>query len=390
MRNLCLRGVTWNHSRAFPPLVAASQRFEELHPQLRVVWEKRSLDEFGHAGLETLANSYDLLIIDHPMLGQAHDGHFLVNLQPQLPAETLAGLEADALGPCLASYRYKDCLYALPVDAAAPAASYRPDLLERKGYSIPTDWKEVIALATRGLVRMPGFPADIFLNLMGMCVSRGSSVARGENLFDHEIAARCLEEMKELASFLPETIYGMNPIALYESMTSSDEFAYCPFAYTYSNYSRPGFSMNALLFTNPVTLPEGAPLRTVLGGAGIAVSAKCANPGAALDFCTFVSSRNCQTYLYGVCGGQPASKSAWHDPQLNSISNKFFERTSASVWTAYVRPRYAGYVELQRTAGALIIEFLRQEATVTATLEGLDTLYRRSLPALLGESEVAP
>ena len=390
MSAFCLRGITWNHSRALPPLVAASQRFEELHPRIRISWEKRSLDEFGHAGLAALSRSYDLLIVDHPMLGDAHGNRTLIDLQPQLPSEALADLESDVLGQCLASYHYENCLYALPVDAAAPAASFRPDLLERNGRQVPADWEQVVELARHGLVRMPGFSADVFLNFMGMCVSRGSSVARGEQLFDHPIATRCLEEMRELASFMHETIYAMNPIAVYEAMASGNEFAYCPFAYTYSNYSRPGFAANVLHYANSVPLPGGTPMRTVLGGTGIAISSNCANIQAALDFCIFVAGRHCQSHLYGMCGGQPASKLAWHDPLLNGVSNNFFERTFASIQNAYVRPRYAGYVALQRSAGALIVEYLRYDVTAARTLQGLDNLYRHSLLELVNESEIMP
>jgi multiple sugar transport system substrate-binding protein len=378
--SLCLRGITWNHSRALPPLVAAAQRFEELHPQVRVVWEKRSLDEFGHAGLAELSRSYDLLIIDHPMLGDARRDGALIDLRPLLPPEALAPIEADALGSCLESYWYESGLYALPVDAAAPAASFRPDLLARHGRQVPTKWEELIDLSRRGLVRMPGFPPDLFLNFMGMCVSRGSTVACGERLFDPAIASRCLEEMQELASFMPKTIYSMNPISLYEAMASSDEFAYCPFAYTYSNYSRPGFAAKALQFSNPVSLRGGTSSRTVLGGTGIGISPECARVDAALDFCLFVAGHDCQTHLYGVCGGQPASRSAWRDPLLNQVSNSFFERTIASIETAYVRPRYPGYIALQRAGGEVVAAFLKYEITAVEALQRLDNLYRISLP----------
>ncbi|MGH9342999.1 MAG: extracellular solute-binding protein, partial [Terriglobia bacterium] len=347
MSGICLRGITWNHSRAFPPLVAAAQRFEELHPQIRILWEKRSLDEFGHSGLAALSRSYDLLVIDHPMLGEAHCDRTLLDLQPRLPPAAITDLEADALGACLDSYRYEDALYALPIDAAAPAASYRADLLERSGGKVPATWDDVVELARRGLVRMPGFPADIFLNFMGMCVSRGSAVARGDRLFEHQVAAVCLEELRELASYMPETIFVMNPIGLYEEMAAGDAFAYCPFAYTYSNYSRLGFAANSLLFANPAPMRDGTPLRTVLGGTGIAVSSGCVHVREAIEFSLFVSGRDCQTHLYGMCGGQPASKSAWRDPLLNRISGGFFERTLASVESACVRPRYPGYIALQ-------------------------------------------
>jgi multiple sugar transport system substrate-binding protein len=194
MSGLTLRGITWNHSRALPPLVAAAQRFEELHPQTRIVWEKRSLDEFGHADLAELARRYDLLIMDHPMLGQAHRDGSLIDLRPRLTSAEYAALEADALGACLESYGYEGALYALPVDGAAPAASCRADLLDRHSEQVPETWDEVVQLARRRLVRMPGFPADLFLNFMGMCVSRGSSVAVEDCLFDPEIATLCLED----------------------------------------------------------------------------------------------------------------------------------------------------------------------------------------------------
>jgi len=383
-----LRGITWNHSRALPPLVAAAQRFEELHPRIGIKWEKRSLDEFGHASLAELSRTYDLLIVDHPMLGDAHRDRSLVDLRPQLSSADLATLECDSLGACFASYHYEDTLYALPVDAAAPAASYRADLLEGHSLQVPGTWDQLIELARRGLVRMPGFPADLFLNFMGMCVSRGSSVARGDRLFDHSIATRCLEELRELASYMPETIYKLNPIGLYEAMAEGSEFVYCPFAYTYSNYSRPGFAANELRFTNPVPLKDGTPLRTVLGGTGIAVSASCAKMEEAISFCLFVTGKKCQSRLYGICGGQPASKCAWHDPQLNLISGNFFERTVSSIEAAYVRPCYPGYIALQRTAGAPIAAFLRGEATATQTLGSMDSLYRQSLTG--AQSQGAP
>jgi multiple sugar transport system substrate-binding protein len=239
------------------------------------------------------------------------------------------------------------------------------------------------------LVRMPGFPADLFLNFMGMCVSRGGLVPVRDRLFAPEIAAPCLEELRELASFMPDSIYSMNPIALYEAMTSADEFAYCPFAYIYSNYSRPGFAPHALLFASPPALPGGIPLRTVLGGAGIAVSANCAHTDAAIAFCAFVTSSACQSGIYGICGGQPASKTAWHDSTLNALSNQFFLRTLDVITTAYVRPRYTGYIALQRTGGSAIREHLRGEITSARALEHLDKLYRQSRAHACSEAESA-
>ena len=385
-----LRGISWNHSRAYPPLVAASQRYEELHPQIRIRWDRRTLDEFGHAGLADLAGAYDLLIIDHPMLGEVHRDSLLFDLNPRLQPGVLAALQADALGPCLDSYRYEDCLYALPVDAAAPAASYRPDLFDRLGRRPPATWDELIELARIGAVIMPAFPADLFLNFLGLCASRNGILASGEQFLDRSVAAASIADMRELASYMPPEIYSMNPIDTYEAMSSRDEYAYCPFAYTYSNYSRPGFAAHTVLFTGPVSLrDEDKPLRTILGGTGIAVSAQCDNPDLATDFCAFVSATDCQTYLYGICCGQPASRAAWQDPLLNSISNNFFQRTIASIEAAHVRPRYAGYIGLQAAAGNVIAGCFRRKLGIDQTIDQIEELYRNSLPAETREKEPA-
>lgn len=379
MSIVTLRGITWNHSRAFPPLVAASQRYEELHPDTKLIWEKRSLDEFGHAGLSELARAFDLLIIDHPMLGDVHRDGTLLDLLPWLTPVALAELEAEALGPCLDSYRYGGRLYALPVDAAAPASSCRADLLDRLGCKLPSTWDELIALAHKGMVVMPGFPADLLLNFLGMCISREGMIASHDQLLDPAIAILCLEELRELTSFMPPAIYSMNPIQIHESMSSNDDFAYCPFAYTYSNYSRPGFAPQTLLFGSPVTLRGGTQLRTILGGTGIAISARCAHAGFALDFSLFVAGSTCQRCLYGICGGQPATKSAWRDPLLNSISDNFFARTIASLEDACIRPRYPGYVVFQRSAGRAVVACCQQEITVSEALSRVEEMYRSSL-----------
>lgn len=389
MTTLKLRGITWNHSRALPPLVAASQRYEELHPQIRIQWDKRSLDEFGHASLADLAQRYDLLIVDHPMFGEVHRDGILLDLKSRLQPENFIALQGDALGPCFESYRYQGCLYALPIDAAAPAASYRPDLLERIGRQPPATWDELIELARVGAVCMPAFPADLFLNFLGMCASRCGVMASRDQLLDRTVAARCIEELRELASYMPEAIYSTNPIDIYEAMSSREEFAYCPFAYTYSNYSRPGFAAHTLLFANPVSLREGIPLRTVLGGTGIAISAQCKHADIATEFCAFVAASDCQTRLYGICGGQPASNTAWHDPLLNSISNNFFERTRSSIETAIVRPRYAGYIALQAAAGKTIAAHFDGELSMGQAVDRIEELYRCSLSTGPHEKDLA-
>lgn len=82
MQQICLRGIIWDHSRSLPPLVAASQRFEEEHREIAEIWHRRSLDEFGHFDLAALADVYDLLIADHPMMGDMNRSGALADLKP--------------------------------------------------------------------------------------------------------------------------------------------------------------------------------------------------------------------------------------------------------------------------------------------------------------------
>ena len=71
MEKIILNGITWGHSRGITPLLAAAQRFNELHPHIEINWTKRSLQEFADFPIEKLVEKYDLLIIDHPWVGTA-------------------------------------------------------------------------------------------------------------------------------------------------------------------------------------------------------------------------------------------------------------------------------------------------------------------------------
>ena len=89
-----LTGIAWDHSRAFPPLVATAQRYEETHPGVRIRWEKRTLDEFGHTPIDQLAPKFDLIVIDHPWAGFAFEKNLVHDLKPLLSPATLNELHA--------------------------------------------------------------------------------------------------------------------------------------------------------------------------------------------------------------------------------------------------------------------------------------------------------
>jgi len=375
-----LTGITWDHSRALPPLVATAQRYEETHPGVRIEWRKRTLDEFGHMPIDVLAQKFDLIVIDHPWAGFAFAKNLMLDLKPLVPAATLAELEKNSVGQAFNSYGYDGKLLALPIDAATPAPSWRPDLLERAGVPPPQTWAEAVALANRKLAIIPGFNADLFLHFVMLVKALGAEpCATPDEITTREIMQQAVDLLRELTAPMPREIFEMNPIMVAERMTTTDDFAWNAFAYTYNNYARAGFAPKRLRFGNLISLHPGGPrLRSVLGGTGIAISANCKNVAAALDYALFTASGEMQRTIYTQAGGQPSHRAAWTDVTADALCGGFFSGTRATQEEAFVRPRYNGYVPLQTEGGKVLQEHLRAGRSLDATLDKLNDLYRQS------------
>jgi multiple sugar transport system substrate-binding protein len=375
-----LKGITWNHTRGLVPMVAAAQRFEELHPGVRVSWEKRSLQEFADQPLADLGARYDLLVIDHPWAGFAADSGVLMPMEELVSSDFLADQAANSVGPSYESYRYGDRGWALPIDAATPVASWRPDLLERQGLEVPATWDELLELARRGLVLMPGIAQDTIMNFYMLCARPGSDLFASEEIVvNEELGVAALERMRELASLQPREIFEWNPIVIYEAMTRGDEYAYCPFAYGYSNYSREGYARAILHFGDVVSL-DGVPLRTTLGGTGLAVSSDCTEMGLAGEFAEFVAGPEYQRTQFVENGGQPGHRAAWTDAENNRRTHGYFGATLPCLDRAYLRPRYPGSLSFQdRDGGGVPIRsFMMDGGDPRQVMETLNQMYRDS------------
>ncbi len=375
-----LKGITWNHTRGFVPMVAAAQRFEEMHRGVRITWEKRSLQEFADQPLAELGAQYDLLVIDHPWAGFAAGSGVLMAMEDLLPADFLADQAANSVGPSHESYRYHDRQWALALDAATPVASWRPDLLHRNDAAVPTTWDELLALARRGLVAMPAIPQDTLMNFYMLCCVPGSDLfTSDEVVVNDELGIAALERLRELASHQPREIFDWNPIGVYEAMTAGDDYAYCPFAYGYSNYAREGYARVVLHFGDVVSL-EGVPLRTTLGGTGLAVSSQCAHPGVAGRFAELVAGPEYQRTQFVENGGQPGHRSAWTDAENNRRTHDYFASTLPCLERAYLRPRYPGSLTFQdrHGGGVPIREYMMDGGDPRRVMRTLHGLYRDS------------
>ena len=376
---ITLTGITWDHTRGYLPLVATAQRFGELHPQITIEWHKRSLQEFADTPIERLAERFDLLIIDHPFAGYAAAHQTLLPLDEHLPAAFLADQAANSVGGSHASYAYGGHQWALAIDAATPVSAFRPDLLERYEARPPETWGDLLALARRGLVALPAIPIDSLMNFYMLCIGLGEQpFAGGEQVISLEVGAAALELLRELVGLCAPASLHRSPIATYEALVGGDDLAYCPFAYGYSNYARPEYTARLLRFGGLVRL-GGQPLRSTLGGAGLAISAHCRDLGPALEYTQFVAGPDCQRGMYAFSGGQPGHRLAWLDPALNRACSNFFLDTLPTLDDAYLRPRYAGYIPFQDHASPVVHRYLREGGEVRATLAELDGLYRESV-----------
>lgn len=373
-----LSGITWDHSRGFTPLVATAQRFHELHPEVEIAWSRRSLQGFADMRIDELAERFDLIVIDHPWVGFASRRGVLLPLEAHLPARVLEEQDRDSVGQSHRSYAYSDSQWALAIDAAAPVSAYRPDLLKELG-GPPSTWDELIALGRKRVVALPSIPLDVYGNFLNLCVSAGAAIFPNEEIVVEDIAGeRALEMLRELASLVHPRFFELNPIRTLEVMSREDGFAYCPFTYGYSNYARPGYSLHLLRFHEVVSVAPSQPSSTMLGGTGLAISARTRFAAIAAEYCRFVTAPETQRGLYFQSQGQPGVRSAWTDPLVNQFSSNYFLDTLPQLTRAFVRPRYDGYLDFQDRAGVPIHHYLRSGGTARSVLEQLNALYRKS------------
>jgi multiple sugar transport system substrate-binding protein len=372
-----LTGITWDHTRGYLPMVAAAQRFAEERG-VEVVWRKRSLKAFGDQPLEQLVPSFDLLVIDHPFVGYAAAHDALLPLDAHLSADFVADQEAHSVGTSHASYVYDGHLWALAIDAATPVSSWRPDLLVRHEATPPATWEELLALARRGLVAVPAVPIDSLMHFYMLCGGLGEDPFASEaRVASRDVGRGALELLRELVSLCGPQSLHRNPINTYETLVRG-EAAYCPFAYGYSNYARAGYAAHTLRFGGLVRLGE-RPLRSTLGGTGLAISAGCRQPELALAYAQLVAGPACQRGMYVMSGGQPGHRLAWDDAQANAVCGNFFRDTLPTLDAAFLRPRYNGYMRFQDEAAQLVHGYLAGQVDAHATLEELDRIYRESL-----------
>ncbi len=367
--------MTWDHSRGYDPMVATSAAYAADHPGITISWDKRPLQAFADRPIEEMADTYDLMVIDHPHVGEAARNGLLMALDGVGHDDELAAIASQSVGVSHDSYAFDGRQWALAIDAATPVAAFRPDKIG----TAPSRWHDVIDLARAGEVCFALIPVNALTTFMGLARNQGFVIAEGEEFIAGGEGRHVLDQMAEIAALLDPRCLNLDPIGIYEWMGRSENApAYSPFGYGYTNYSREGYCPFPLVFADAPSIADNGPCGTVIGGAGIAVASSSQHRDAAAAYAFWVAGAGCQKGLFFQSGGQPANAVAWDDDSCNAATRDFFRRTRQTLETAWLRPRYDGYMRFQDEAGDIIHAFLRGEARAEPTLNALETSYRES------------
>jgi len=163
-----LKGMTWSHPRGYDPMVACSALWREK-TGVEISWEKRSLQDFESFPVDELAAAYDLIVIDHPHVGQITRENCLLSLDDAEFQTDIAAIAAGTVGRSYTSYNWQGRQWAFPIDAATQVQAYRPDRL-----SGPiTDLEEIISLAADGKAILPMRPPHSLMTFYTLAAHLG-------------------------------------------------------------------------------------------------------------------------------------------------------------------------------------------------------------------------
>ena len=371
------KALTWDHPRGYVALTDAAKRARAAG-EIDITWERQPLEGFESHPIAELCANYDLVVLDHPHVGEAVAHACLQPLESVFDSETLATIAADTIGPCLQSYVYGGSTWALPLDAATQVMATRPDLLDGP---VPVTWAEVEDLSERtGRVALSLAGPHAALSFLSVCTALGEEPGRPgyDVLVSDAIGIAAFELLARLAGRSPRAVTSANPIGILAHMASGRDVALCPLIYGYVNYSAPAAGHRIAFHNAPRSVGGGRPGST-LGGTGIGISRHCEITPALKAHLLWLMSAEAQTGFIPDHEGQPSRRSAWHDGGVNSAWGDFYRNTADTLEAAYVRSRFDGYIRFQSDASALLRAAFEDRQAAGATVARLNDMYRHRL-----------
>lgn len=366
-----LKGMTWSHPRGYDPLVACSALYRD-RTGVEIEWDKRSLQDFESYPVEELARAYDMIVIDHPHIGQVVREGCLLPLDSERHADGLRGLAADAVGPSFDSYTWQGRQWALPIDTASQVQAFRPDLIDGPATSLD----QVLGLAREGKLLLPLKTPHAIMTFFTLAANMGTPCGVGGELIDAEAGARVYAAMKAITDGIAPANFDLDPIDGLERLAAADSAeALIPYVFGYVSYAREGFRSAALRFVDIPSVDGATPRGSVIGGTGLAISAYCEHPEAARDFAFWVSGAEVQSGPYAEAGGQPAHRRAWLSDEVNEPVHGFYRDTLRTLDLTYLRPRFDGYMAFQDAASRRLAAGLQAGEAAGVVVDDLRRLF---------------
>ena len=374
---VALKGMTWSDPRGYDPVVAAAQAFSRLHPGVRITWDKRSLQGFESTPVDELAAAYDLMVIDHPHVGAVVADGCLLPIERHADADSLLRLEGETVGKSFASYRLGGHQWALPIDAATQVQAIRPDLQPAP----VRRWDLVMQAAREGAVLWPLRPPHVLMGFYTLAANQGDpcAVTKGA-LVSRGTGMAVLQALQALADLVDPACRAMDPIAALDALADSGRHRIIPLTYLYAPYARTGYRPNRIAFHDIPAIGPGGPIGSALGGTGIAISAKTAEPALCTRFALWLASAEVQRGLYAANNGQPGNARAWGDPAVNAAVGNAYANTRLTHEAAWLRPRHKGYMAFQEEGSQIVLDAITGRTSHAAALDALDQRFIESFP----------
>lgn len=350
-----LYGLTWRNPRGYDPLVETAKIWQESNTDVQVIWEQLPWIDFEHrllASFEGKAKPYDLVMLDHPWIGTLIQHNYLRSWNEMAGAAYVDEIRERVVAPSLETYELDGHLWALPIDAACHSGLIRRDLIDVD--ELPRDWSQMASWARDRSGSSRSYPLVLSVNsVLGNCLFLAMMETQGTPAYtdadhptcDADAAAHVLEIILNLLKFTPPGSVDWGPWDIFEIMSSQDHVAYCPQIFGYANYFDSTKPRRFKL--TPCPALDGRRAKPILGGVGLAVTQQCQAPEQAWAYARFVMSEKSQRDIFPAHNGQPATRTAWNDLEINAKVDQFYTEMLPMMRQGFIRPRYAGFHKIE-------------------------------------------
>jgi multiple sugar transport system substrate-binding protein len=344
-----------------------------------VAWDRQPLEGFESHPIADLATRYDLIVLDHPHLGEAIAENCLQPVQDWFPAVDLVHIAATTIGSALASYRWANRHFALPLDVAAQVIPRDPVRLPEA----PDTWDEVEHAASRVPVALSTAGPYAALTFLSLCVSFGEPPG-GEDFISDGVGREALARMRQLARSAPAGSDQLNPIGLLEAIATGESITMVPLVYGYAPYTTPTAGQRGVAFSEAPRMAPSSRRGSVLGGTGIALSARARPSCDLVRHVSWLMSEEAQTAFIPARAGQPSHRAAWTSEAVNQAAGNFYRATLETVETAYVRPRFDGWITFQTSASKATRAALTDDTPAARVLSSIRDRWHTARAAARG------